>query len=189
MNLYWQLVVFFFAAINPASVALAMAKLSDDRDIRARWRAPVIAIAIAIAVTVYTAAAFGAERMLDGLDIEPESFRVAAGIVMAAVGVSAIWRGAPDLVGDEVGVRAAVFPLALPLLVSPAGLVAALSYGADDGGGKALGALVVSLAIAGILLIVPPARKMAALDAAARITGALLVAVAAGLVVDGVRAI
>lgn len=187
MNLYWQLVVFFFAAINPASVALAMAKLSDDRDIRARWRAPVIAIAIA--VTVYAAAAFGAERMLDGLDIEPESFRVAAGIVMAAVGVSAIWRGAPDFERDEVGVRAAVFPLALPLLVSPAGLVAALSYGADDGGGKALGALVVSLAIAGILLIVPPARKMAALDAAARITGALLVAVAAGLVVDGVRAI
>ncbi len=187
MNTYWQLAVFFFAAINPASVALATARRGADRDARPRWQTP--AIAIVIAVVVYAAVAFGSERILDGLDIEPESFRVAAGIVMAAVGVLIIWRGAFDPQSEDAGLQAAVFPLALPLLVSPAGLVAAVSYGADDGGGKALGALAVSLGIAAVLLVAHPQRAMPALDAIARLTGALLVVVAAGLVVDGVRAI
>lgn len=187
MNTYWQLIVFFFAAINPAAVALAMARGGEDRDIRARWKTP--AIGLAIAVAAYAVAAYGAARALDGLDIEPESFRVAAGIVMAAVGVLAIWRGAPGFEGEETGWQSAVFPLALPLLVSPAGLVAAVTYGADDGGGTAFGALSVSLAIAGILLVVSQGRWVPALDAVARLTGALLVVVAAGLVVDGVRAI
>ena len=56
-------------------------------------------------------------------------------------------------------------------------------------GGTAFGALSVSLAIAGILLVVSQGRWAPALDAVARLTGALLVVVAAGLVVDGVRAI
>ena len=184
---YWQLSVFFFAAINPPAIALAMARRGEARDARARWLVP--AIGVVIAAVVYGAAAFGAKQVLDGLDIEPESFRVAAGIVMAAVGVFAIWRGAPDTTGAGVGLQAAVFPLALPLLVSPAGLVAAVTYGADDGGGKAFGALVLSLAIAAVLLVSRPRRGMPALDAVARITGALLVVVAAGLVVDGVRAV
>ena len=187
MNTYWQLVFFFFAAINPAAIALAMDRRGEDGDPRARWQLP--AIGLAIAAVVYGAVAFGAERILDGLDIEPESFRVAAGIVMAAVGVFAIWRGAPDTSGAGVGWQAAVFPLALPLLVSPAGLMAAVTYGADDGGGKAFGALAVSLAIAAVLLVSRLRRGMPALDAVARTTGALLVAVAAGLVVDGVRAV
>lgn len=187
MNAYWQLVIFFFAAVNPAAVALAAARLRENRDVSREWRTP--AIALAIAVVVYAVAAFGAERLLSGLEIEPESFRVAAGIVMAAAGVLAIWRGAPPAEGDGGRAWAAVFPIALPLLVSPAGLVAAVTYGADDGGGKALGALLVSLAVAGALLVAQPAKRMPALDAVARLTGALLVAVAAGLVVDGVRAI
>lgn len=187
MNTYWQLVVFFFAAVNPASVALAMARHEAERAVQSRWRE--LAIAGAIAVVAYAGAAFGATRLLDGLAIEPESFRVAAGIVMATVGVFAIWRGAPDIEGTAAGLRASVFPLALPLLVSPAGLVAAITYGADDGGGKALGAVAVPLAIAGVLLVSRTGRAMPALDAVARLTGALLVAVAAGLVVDGVRAI
>ena len=67
--------------------------------------------------------------------------------------------------------------------------MAAVTYGADDGGGKAFGALAVSLAIAAVLLVSRLRRGMPALDAVARTTGALLVAVAAGLVVDGVRAV
>ena len=187
MNTYWQLVVFFFAALNPASVALAMSIVRDDRDPRAQWLAP--AIGLGVAAIVYLAAVFGAERVLDWLAIEPESFRVAAGIVMAAAGVFAIWRAAPDIEGKESGLQSAIFPLALPLLVSPAGLVAAVTYGADDGGGKAIGALAVSLLIAAVLLVSRPGRGMPALDAVARLTGAVLVVVAAGLVVDGVRAI
>ncbi|MEP6871304.1 MAG: MarC family protein [Anaerolineaceae bacterium] len=184
---YWQLSVVFFAAINPPAIALAMGRRGEDHDARFRWLVP--AIGVAIAAVLYGLAAVGAERVLHGLDIEPESFRLAAGIVMAAVGIFVIWRGAPDTTGDDVGLQAAVFPLALPLLFSPAGLVAAVTYGADDGGGKAFGALVLALAIAAVLLVSQPRRGMPALDALARITGALLVVIAAGLVVDGVRAV
>lgn len=187
MNTYWQLVIYFFAAINPASVALAMARRGEGRDRRTRWQLP--AIGVVLALVAYVAVTFGAKRLLVGLDIAPESFRVAAGTVMATAGVLAIWRGVPGSEGEDAGMAAALFPLTLPLLVSPAGLVSAVSYSADDGSAKALGALAIPLVITFALLFWRPSRGMPALDAVARITGALLVAVAAGLVVDGVRAI
>jgi small neutral amino acid transporter SnatA (MarC family) len=67
--------------------------------------------------------------------------------------------------------------------------MAALSYSVDEGAGQTFGAIVVWIVVGAILVVARPPKSGAALDAIARITGALLVAIAAGLVVSGVRAI
>lgn len=187
MNSYWQLLIFFFAAINPASAALALAGRGRVPGGRPAWQ--VAALGALLAAAVYAGVAAGADRFLEALDIEPESFRVAAGVVMATAGAFAIWRAAPEPPGTNGEWDSAVFPIAIPLLVTPAGLAAAITYGADDGGTKAFAALIIPLALGAALLGLRTRRANAALDGVSRVTGALLVAVAAGLVVDGVRAI
>ena len=187
MSDYLGLVVVFLAAINPAAVAMAMPADSAKGDTRVRWR--VAAAGAGLAVVLYSAATFGAEPLLDWLQIEPESFRVAAGVVMATVGVYAVWSGRLGDYAQGAGMQAFLFPLGLPLLAGPAGLIAAISYSVDDGAGKTLGAIGVGVIVAAVLVASRPAKAASALDAVARITGALLVAVAAGLIVSGVRAI
>ena len=70
-----------------------------------------------------------------------------------------------------------------------AAIAAAISYGADRGEGETLAAAVIIIALAAGLIAARAGRFEAAADAVARVTGGLLIVVAAGLVVSGVRAI
>ncbi len=189
MTEYWRLLLAFFAAVNPAAVALAAASASATVATlqRPAQRAVAAAVGLAVAGALFVAATLGAERVLDALDIAPETFRIAAGIVMLIVGANAVWRG--TLVSEPApdGWRAGVFPLGLPLLAGPASLIAAVSYGVDKGEAKTLGAVAVPLVVAALLVVVGVGRWRPAADAIARLSGALLVAFACGLVVTGVR--
>jgi len=180
---YLQLLVIFFAAINPAAVAIA------GEGLRGRTSRPLLlaGVGLTLAAALYLFAAAIADNLLDFLDVAPETFRIAAGIVMATAGVYALWRARVAVADAEDGWQAAVFPLAIPLLAGPAGLIAALSYGADEGVWMAFGAAIVPLAVAGLLAVTPLRRGAVAADAIARLLGALLVIVAAGLIVEGVR--
>lgn len=184
MSDYLQLLVIFFATINPPAVALAARDLAESRS---RRPLVVAAVGFAIAGVLYLFAAAVADSLLDFLDVAPETFRIAAGIVMGTTGVFALWRARVAAAPSEDGLQDAVFPLAIPLLASPAGLIAALSYGADEGAGMAFGAAVVPLAVAAALTVAPLRRGEVAADAVARLLAALLVVVAAGLIVEGVR--
>ena len=187
MTEFVRLVVVFLVAVNPASVALAMARLGSTGGARTGWRTPTVAAAAALAV--YAVAAGFAQPLLDFLEVAPESFRLAAGVVLAGAGVSAIWLGAPPHGDQDGGGQGAFFPVAIGLMAGPAGLTAAVSYGADEGFGSTFGAAAIAVVITGCLLAARPARGRPALDPIARVTGALLVAIAAGLATSGIRAI
>lgn len=171
------------AAVNPAAAAAAPTPPGRPLSMR------TVALASLIAIAALGGAALLADPILDGLGVEPETFRVGAGVMLLVGGALAVWNGATPHRGPWEGSAAALFPLALPLFATPAALAAAISYGADRGQGETLLAGVVAVAVAGVLLGVRAGRFEAGTDAAARITGALLVIVAAGLVVSGVRAI
>lgn len=187
MSDFLRIVVVFLAAVNPAAVAMAMAAKGGDTDARPAWRVPLIGGLIG--GTILVAAAAAADSILDGLDIAPESFRVAAGAVMAVAGLAVIWRGRWSDGGHDAGIQAAIFPLAIPLIAGPAAIVAAISYGVDEGRGGTIVAAIISVLIAGVLVAARPAKAAPVLDGIARVLGGLLVVVAAGLVVSGVRAI
>jgi len=185
MTDYLRLAVAFFAAINPAAVALAFA-LRTDAPPREQRAIPV-AVGCTVAAGLFAIAVLTADAALDFLKIEPETFRVAAGVVMAAIGVLGLWprRSGPAVL--PAGWRAGVYPLGLPLLAGPAGLMAAVSYGADKGAGLAFVSILPTLVITATLAILAAPRLRIPMLVLALWTGALLVAVAAGLIVSGVR--
>jgi multiple antibiotic resistance protein len=187
MTEFARLVVVFLAAVNPASVALVMARVRAEQD-RPRWPV-VIGIAAAAALALYALAAGFAHPLLDFLDVAPESFRLAAGVVLAVVGASTVCCGALPHGSYDRGTQTAFIAIAVGMMAGPAGLTAAVSSSADHGLVRTLAASAVALTVTGCLLAARPARGRPALDAVARVTGALLIAIAAGLATSGVRAI
>ncbi len=188
MTDYLKLTLIFFAAVNPASVALAMAAAPGPS---AGGRRTAAMVGIVAAGALLAVAALASDGLLDLLDVAPETFRIAAGIVMVTAAVRALWspgEGARDV---APGWRGGLFPLGIPLLAGPATVVAVMSYGVDEGTGLALGALAPAVFIATAMFLAGGGRRAPqdALRAMAVLTGALLVVAGAGLIVEGVRAI
>jgi len=185
MTEFLRMAVTFFAAINPAAVALGFA-LRDGAPPREQRLVPV-GVGAAIAALLVGLAAVCAQPVLDFLQIEPETFRVAAGVVMAGMGVLALWswRAGPATLPD--GWQSGLYPLGMPLLAGPAGLMAAVSYGADKGAGLAFAAALPALAVSAVLATVAGRRLRFVMMILAPLTGAVLIAMAAGLIVSGVR--
>ena len=184
MNGFWLTLLLLVAAVNPATAFAAATAATGAL----RGRATAALIGFLAAAAALAAAALGADAILDALELEPETFRVSAGIVLAATGVAALVFG-PFAWPAEEGWKGALFPLAFPLLAGPAALAATVSRASDEGVAGALTAALIAVAIAAGATVVAAGRSRTAADALARLTGALAVALAAGLVVDGVRAV
>jgi multiple antibiotic resistance protein len=123
------------------------------------------------------------------LDVSPENFQLAAGLIMLPQALQLLVRG--RTLADEGS--AGLLPLAVSLLAGPASVVAAMSYGARFGEGTAAGAsALVLFATAGLLMAGERFQRWvgrAGMGAFGRFNGALLVVVAVELIVDGVRSV
>jgi multiple antibiotic resistance protein len=183
-----KLLVVFFAAINPAGVLVAM-----------RYRAPAeaasapraaAAIGAAFALVLLLLAVLLGDRLMDALDVDAESFRIAAAMILAATGVYTLWTAAPgSRVPGEPRTAHGWFPLGVPLLAGPASLAAAVSYSVDTGRWTTFVAATAWVLVTAALVATWRGRWVAATDGVARITGALLIVVAAGLAISGIRAV
>ncbi len=184
MSDFWFLLVVLVAAVNPAAVAIGARRM----ELGARADGGVVVcVALAIGIGLVVLLASTSEAILDFLDVAPETFRIAAGIVMFAAGAGAQLRGHIPAVRPEGNRLDAVFPLAIPLLVSPATIVAAMSYGVDRGEGVTIAAAVIALAAAAGLAWRMRPGWAAAADGMAKVLTVVLVVAAVGLVVEGVR--
>ena len=74
------------------------------------------------------------------------SFRIAAGIVAALAGAVDLFRRPPAPEPALAGWRAALVPVAVPLVARPALLVLALGAGADSGVLVSVGAMAIGVA-------------------------------------------
>jgi small neutral amino acid transporter SnatA (MarC family) len=164
------------AAVNPAAVALAAGGRVPPR---------LAAIAAATAAVVLGTAVALARPLLDGLALSPESFRVAAGIVMIAGGIQVFLfsRRAPR---SPQSWQEAVHPLGLPAIATPAAAAAAISVSANEGVSLALGGVALAIALGGAGVLAGPRP---ALGTAARFIAALLIVLGIAEIVDGVKAI
>lgn len=157
------MVVAFVATTNAGRVALAC---RGDRP-------PPSSLALALMAgsgLVVVGAVF-ADELLDALAISPESFRIAAGLVLAAAGLRTIVWPQPS------GPFAAI-------LVTPALACLAVSFGADEATGKVLGAAAIALAIVAVAAAAGPREPI---GRAAEFLAALQVVVAVALVISGIR--
>jgi hypothetical protein len=153
----------FLATTNAGRVALAC------REGRPSHRA--LAIAVLAGAAVVGAGAGAAEPLLEALDVSPESFRIAAGLVLAAAGLVILVRPKPS------GPFAAI-------LVTPELACFAVSSGADEPLAKVFGAAAIALAV---VALVGLASRPEPIGRAAPFLAALQVVVGVALVVSGVR--
>jgi hypothetical protein len=157
------LVAGFIATTNAGRVALAC------REERPAARTLALALLAGAGVVVVGAAV--ADQLLDVLAISPESFRIAAGLVLAAAGLRTIvW---PQPSGPFVAV-----------LVTPELACLAVSFGADDAMVEVLGAAAIALCLVAIAAVAGPRQPI---GRAAQFLAALQVVVAVALVVSGIR--
>ena len=195
MNDTLMLLVVFWAAVNPPA---AIASLPAAFEGIERGRRTVLLVGgWVVAATLLALAALLHDPFFDLLDVSAPSFDVAAGIVMLAGAARPLLRGRAIEEATasllDASPRAALAPLAVPLLASPAALVAAIAYGERVGEGPTIVAAAAVTGLAALVVGVEPllrSRHRQAVDAAlARLTGALLVVVAIGLIVDGVMSV
>jgi small neutral amino acid transporter SnatA (MarC family) len=178
----WLWALALVLALNPARAAFAVPRRSSPSAVELAAVGGVIG-----GLAVCAVAALGGP-LLDALDVSEPSFRLAAGIVALLAGVADLFRRPPASEPALAGRRAALVPVAIPLVTRPALLVLALGAGADRGVPVSVGALAVALA----LLIGLAARSPTegpggrVLRWAARLLAVALVACGALLAVDGV---
>ncbi len=183
MSDFWPILLLLFAAVNPPAI---LATVTGSGHGRLQPKAALIAFLGAAVLLL--AVTFAAGAFLDALELEPETFRISAGIVMMTTGVAFILFG-PFPYPVEPGWKGALFPLAFPLLASPAAFSAVIASATDrDEIQTVAAALIVAAAVAaGVLALSGRATPVPA--ALARLIGAVLVWRAVGLLIEGIRAV
>lgn len=171
---------------------LLLALVTSVNPCRVRLVLPERRAAVALGALIALGSAAGAAAVggtfLDALDITPETFRLAAAVVLALEGARALVVAQPAPEPELGGLGAALVPVAFPLLLSPGVVVLALTAGGDDIVGEAVGALVVAFATVLLTtLISRGARADALLAAGGRLLGAAEIAVGIALAVDSVH--
>jgi small neutral amino acid transporter SnatA (MarC family) len=166
------LVVAFVAAVNPCRTRLGYG---------GPWATVALGCAVALAAGAALAAAGG--TVLDAIDVSPESFRLAAGLILAVEGARTLVWPRPSVEPELRGLAAAVVPVAFPLLLQPSVVALALAAGGDETAGKAILALAVALAVTAAAAAV---RTGDLLVAGSRLLGALELAAGVALAVDAI---
>jgi small neutral amino acid transporter SnatA (MarC family) len=198
----WLWLVVLLAAYNPFRVAAGVPRSS-----RSRSETVVVAALGGLAgsaLVVLVSLLSG--TVLDTLDVSRPALRIAAGVIGTVSGIAALVRPAPAAEPALPGRRAALVPVAIPLTASPALVLLGLSAHADRGSAVVLLAVVLgTAALAGLTAAgaapapadvgdgddpveaaAPVGPRARVARWAARLTAAVLVALAVLLVIDGV---
>jgi small neutral amino acid transporter SnatA (MarC family) len=177
----WLWAAVLLLALNPARAAFGV-----PRGGRSPWS--VVAAGGAIGGFAGCAAAIAGDPLLEALDVSEPSFRIAAGLVAGLAGAGDLFRRPPSPDPALGGWRAALVPVAVPLVARPALLVLALGAGADRSVAVTVGAMVVGVALLSGLAAWWPVEGVPGrvLRWAGRLLAAALVACGVILAVDGI---
>src|SRR5262245_35393795 len=181
------LIVALVAAVNPARVAFGV-----PRPDRSTPGAPALAAlgGLMALVGVLVAALLG-DLFFDAIGVSEPALRIAAGVVGGVAGVVALVRRPPSPEPALPGWRAALVPVAAPLLAGPAVVMLAVSAYADRGAWLVGGALVIAVVMLTALVagVRPDGSSGRVLRWIGALTGALLIVSATLLVIDGILAV
>jgi small neutral amino acid transporter SnatA (MarC family) len=148
----WLWALLILLALNPVRAAFGVP--------RARPEASPVEVALlggaAGALIVVGAAALG-PQLLDLVDVSDASFRIAAGLVALLTGLADLFRRPPSPEPALSGRRAALVPVAIPLVARPALIVVAFGSGADRGLPPVLIGTVAGVAVLAALVATQPA--------------------------------
>ena len=183
----WLWAAVLFLALNPARAAFAVPRAGRSR----RNAAELAAAGAGIGALAVCASAVAGGPLLDALDVSEPSFRAGAGLIAAVTGVADLFRRPPPAEPALAGRRAALVPLAFPVVARPVLLVLALGAGADEGVLVSAPAMALGVAVlTGLAAASPPDRpRRRALRWVARVLSAGLIACGILLALDGILAV
>jgi len=173
----------YTAAVNPLRTRLGLPEHEGGKA-----RMSVLAAGALLALGGVLALAGWSRPILDALEVSPETFRLAAGIVISVAAMITLARPRPGHEPEARGMAAGLWPVAYPRLLSVEVVALALTTGTKEG----VAASLVAAAIAfGITLGLGMIRRTEFIDRVLLNTGrlvvVLLVIVAVFLMVDGIR--
>lgn len=183
----WIKFFFLFTPFFALSMFLSMTKEYGE----ARRRALATQVALAVAVLCFALFFFG-KTVFALFGITLDAFRVGAGALLFLSAVGLVQRGAAmPATGD--GQDISVVPLAIPVVVGPATTGTLLVLGAEmpDRAHQVLGCVALALAVfcLGVILhlgaVIERALGPRGLDILTKITGLVLAALAAQMVLSG----
>jgi len=183
----WLWAAVLLLALNPARAAFAVPRAGRSR----RGAAELAAAGAGIGALAVCASAVAGGPLLDALDVSEPSFRAGAGLIAAVTGVADLFRRPPPAEPALAGRRAALVPLAFPVVARPVLLVLALGAGADEGVLVSAAAMALGVAVlTGLAAASPPDRpRRRALRWVARVLSAGLIACGILLALDGILAV
>jgi small neutral amino acid transporter SnatA (MarC family) len=183
----WLWAVALLLALNPARAAFAVPRAGRSR----RTVVRVAALGGLIGGLAVGAAAVLGDPLIEALDVSEPSLRLGAGIVAALTGVGDLFRRPPAPEPALAGWRAALVPVAVPVVARPALLVMALGAGADSGVLASVGAMALGVALLTGLAAQWPTEVTGrrVLRWASRFFAAALVACGVVLAVDGLLSV
>ena len=179
----WLWVLVLVLALNPARATFGVPRAGRSP----RTAAGVAAVGGAIGGLTVCAAAAAGGPLLEALDVSEPSFRLAAGIVAVLAGMADVFRRPPAPEPALSGWRAALIPVAVPVVARPALMVLALGAGADRDVLVSAGAMAIGVALLAGLVAWWPVEgpRGRALRWAARLLAAGLVGCGVLLAIDG----
>jgi small neutral amino acid transporter SnatA (MarC family) len=179
----WLWAFALILALNPARAAFGIPRAG--RPAGESLRLAALGGLISAVAALFLAAV--ADPLLDLLDVSEPSFRTAAGIVAAIAGVADFFRRPPAPEPSLAGMRGALVPVAVPVVLRPALVLLALGAGADGELVAAAGALALGIAsLAGLTARMPHEGAAGrVLRWSARLLAAGLVACGVLLAIDG----
>lgn len=173
-------VVAWLAVLNPFRTRLGL----PERE--GRGRMEIVGPGVILGMGLLLVLSAGAGSLLDTLEVSPEMFRIAAGLVLVIAAAWMAFRPVPTEEPVADGMLGALWPVAYPRVVSPEAIVLALTTGASDGvmvGPMVLAGAVI-IGLGAVPLDVRGRRVSAALG---RVFAAVVVIVAVVLAVEGIR--
>ncbi len=152
MPAFWLWLLALVAVVNPFRTALAVPRAGRSR----REVAEVALLGGAVAGAGALLVAWASGPLLDALDVSDPALRLAAGIVAGVGGLLAVFRRPPPSDPALPGRRAALVPVAVPLVATPALLLAAMSAHSDRGFPVLLAALALAIAALPLITLTLP---------------------------------
>lgn len=181
--------------LNPFAVLstfLAMTPRWTERE-----RRMLVLRAMITVIVAGVALFFGGSVIFSLFGINIDVFRIGGGVILMVCAISLIWgkAGAADDNGDDPGHDIAVVPIAIPMAVGPGTAAGLIVIGLENHGlwmtVSNLAALGFATALlAGLLLLGTRAERLLRRRGIAiitRLTGLFLSAIAAGMILDGVK--
>lgn len=173
----------YLAVLNPTRVRLAVPETLEGRA-----RTVVLGCGSLLALGALGALAGSSGPLLDALQVTPETFRLAAGIVVGLAGLRTVVAARPADEPEASGWWAVLWPVAFPRLFTPEAAALALTTGSQEGTAATVAAAAAALALLNGL---GGARRTEMGDRVmlrvGRMASVLLMLVAVFLIVDGIR--